>query len=200
MFPLHRRRPRSRNTPVSINDSSAAVRAVNYLISTGCQKIGLMNCNINFKYAQHREKGYYRALRQAGLTANPDWIVHISTISYQLAYSNALHILSLPDRPDAVFACSDVFALAVVNAAGKLGLKVPDDLSVIGFDNVYLSAMCDPAITTIEQPSFQLGLQACELLLEKIKFPNTPFRQIILDTELIVRESTRLPLGGSSRT
>lgn len=159
-----------------------------------------MNCNINFKYAQHREKGYYRALRQAGLTANPDWIVHISTISYQLAYSNALHILNLPDRPDAVFACSDVFALAVVNAAGKLGLKVPDDLSVIGFDNVYLSAMCDPAITTIEQPSFQLGLQACELLLEKIKFPNTPFRQIILDTELIVRESTRLPLGGSSRT
>lgn len=182
---------------VSIDDVRASRTAVNYLLSTGCKKIGLMNCNMKFKYARHREKGYYQALENAGLPANPDWIVHISSISYQLAYSNALHILSLPNRPDAVFACSDVFALAVVNAAKKLNLNVPEDVSVVGFDNVYLSTMTDPSITTIEQPSYQLGLQACELLLEKIKSPKAPIKQIILDTELVVRESTRLPILSS---
>lgn len=184
---------------VGIDDKKAARTAMNYLISTGCRKIGLMNCNMKFKYAQHREKGYYQALENAGLSANPDWIVHISTISYQLAYSNALHVLSLPNRPDSIFACSDVFALAIVNAAKKLNLKVPDDISVVGFDNVYLSTMADPPITTIEQPSYQLGLQACELLLEKIKFPNASSKQIILDTELIVRKSTKLPAAFSSK-
>ena len=177
---------------VCINDATAATQAVNYLISTGCKKIGLINCNMSFKYARHREKGYLQALQAANLPFNPAWSAHISSIDYNLAYSNALHILSQEDRPDAIFACSDVFAVATINAAKKLGLRVPEDVSVVGFDNVYLSTMSDPPLTTIEQPCYQLGLQACELLLEKIKNPQAPIKQIILNTELIVRGSTKL--------
>ena len=177
---------------VSIDDVKASTQAVNYLISTGCKKIGLINCNMNFKYARHREKGYQLALTEANLPINPSWVLHMSTINYSLAYSNILHILSQPDHPDAFFACSDVYAFAVVNAAKKIGLRVPEDISVVGFDNVYLSTMSDPAITTIEQPSYQLGLQACELLFEKIQYPQAPNKQIIFGTELIVRGSTNL--------
>lgn len=177
---------------VNIDDVKASTQAVNYLISTGCKKIGLINCNMNFKYARHREKGYRQALTAAGLPINPSWILHLSSVTYSVAYSNILHLLSQPDHPDAFFACSDVYAFAAINAAKKLGFRVPEDISVVGFDNVYLSTMSDPPITTIEQPSYQLGLQACELLLEKIKFPQVPNKHIILETELIVRGSTKL--------
>ncbi len=177
---------------VSIDDTKASSQAVDYLIATGCKKIGLFNCNATFRFSAHREKGYLQSLEKANLPVNPDWKVYLSSISYSLAYANALHILSQAERPDAIFACSDVFAIAIINAAKKLKLRVPEDLSVIGFDNIYLSTMSEPAITTIAQPSFQLGFQACELLLEKIRTTDAPIKQILLNTELIVRESTKL--------
>lgn len=177
---------------VSIDDRAAAKKAVNYLISIGCRKIGLVNSNLSFHYAQQREQGYWEALKAAGLDANPSWIAHISTVDYNLALSNALHILSQPDRPDAIFAVSDVYAVSIIKAAAKLGLKVPEDLSVIGFDNIDLTSMTTPAITTIDQPSYQIGYQSCELLIEKIGNPAMEDKHIILDTELVVRESTAL--------
>lgn len=177
---------------VSIDDFEAARKAVNYLISTGCKKIGMINSNKKFKYARHREKGYLAALEEAGLEQNPDWISHISSINYNLALSNAKHILSLKNRPDALFSSSDVFAAAAVRAAKELNLRIPEDVSIIGFDNIELSVICDPKITTVEQPSYEIGFQACELLIEKIKNPGIADKQIILNTELIVRESTKM--------
>lgn len=177
---------------VSIDDVASAKKAVNYLISTGRHKIGFINANKQFKYARHREKGYMEAMHEANLEINPSWITHISSINYRMALSNALHILKLPERPDAFFTCSDVFAISAINAAKQLNLKVPTDVSVIGFDNIELSIMSDPPVTTIEQPSLQLGYQACELLIEKINNPESAVKQIILDTELIVRNSTVL--------
>lgn len=178
---------------ISINDVTSSMTAVNYLISTGCRKIGLMNSSPKFKYARHREKGFFLAMNEHGLETNNAWISHISSINYNLAYSTALHILQLKNRPDAMFACSDVFGIAIVNAAKKLGLRVPEDLSVVGFDNIDVSLMSDPPLTTIDQPKFQLGYQAGELLINKIKSPDTIDKQIILNTELIIRGSTRLP-------
>lgn len=177
---------------VSIDDVAAAKKAVNYLISTGCKKIGMLNCNMKFKYARHREKGYLAALKEANMEINPDWVTHVSSINYNLAFSKAKYILSLPNRPDAFFTCSDVFAVSAIRAAKELGLRVPEDVSVVGFDNIELSIMSDPPITTIEQPSFDIGLQACELLIEKINNPQVADRQIILNTELIVRKSTKM--------
>lgn len=177
---------------VSINDIESAKKAVNYLISTECKKIAYLNCNLQFKYARHREKGYLQALADAGLESDPSWISHIPYINYQLALSNAKHILSLDNRPDSIFACSDVFAIAAIQAAKEVGLRVPDDISIIGFDNIDLSVMSDPQLTTISQPCYNIGFQACDLLIEKIQNTNLPDRQIVLDTELIVRGSTRL--------
>lgn len=178
---------------VSIDDVQSAEMAVNYLISTGRRKIGLINSSLKFKYARHREKGYLSALRQAGLETQDAWITHVLSIDYNLAYSSILTILQLPDRPDALFACSDVYGIAGVNAAKSLGLRVPEDVAVVGFDDVATAEMSNPPLTTVKQPMFQMGYQACDLLMSQIRQPQTSNKQIILKTELLVRGSTALP-------
>lgn len=176
---------------VSIDDISAAYRAVNYLISSGCRRIGMVNCSVNYKYARHRLEGYRRALDQAGLPFSPDLYAGIPSIDYTLAYSAAMQLLHSEPAPDAIFASSDVLAAATINAAHTLGIRVPEDLSVIGFDNVITSQIAQPAITTIAQPCFQMGQQACSILVDKIANPELHDRQILLSTELVIRESTR---------
>ena len=176
---------------VSIDDVSAAYKAVKYLISTGCRKIGFVNCSLKYKYARHRRDGYLRALEDAGLEYNPEWYVSIPTIDYTLAYSAILQTLNAGAAPDAFFSCSDVYAAATINAAQRLGIRVPEDLSVIGFDNIETSRMTLPAITTIAQPGFQMGQQACSMLVEKILNPQQPDRHMLLSTELVIRDSTR---------
>jgi DNA-binding LacI/PurR family transcriptional regulator len=175
---------------VSIDNVTAARKAAEYLISCGCKKIALLNSDLRKRYARQREQGYAEALRKAGLEIRDEWVAHISSIDYALAFSYASNILNQPERPDAFFAVSDVFAVGALHASRKLGLRVPEDIAVIGFDNVEVSSMTDPAITTIAQPSAQIGYQSCELLIERINKPSATRKQIILDTELIVREST----------
>ena len=175
---------------VSVDDISAGFRAVNYLLSTGRQKIGMINCSLKYKYARHRRQGYLQALSKAGLEFNPEWYVSIPSVDYSLAYSAIMQALSADPVPDAIFASSDVFAAATINAAKNLGIRVPEDLSVIGVDTVEASRMTHPTITTIAQPGFQLGQQACSILVETIANPSLPRRHILLNTELIIREST----------
>jgi LacI family repressor for deo operon, udp, cdd, tsx, nupC, and nupG len=175
---------------VSIDDLTAARRATSYLAACGCKKIALINSNLRHQFARHREQGYLEALGEAGLEKNANWIAHISSVDYTSALPYAMNILSSPNRPDGVFAISDVFAVAAIHAAKRLGLRIPEDVSIIGFDNVAVSSMTDPPITTIEQPGIQIGYQALELLIEKINNPTIGKKQIILETELIVREST----------
>lgn len=177
---------------VIINDFAAAKKATEYLISCGRKKIAMINSPLLFKYAQYREEGFRQAMQNSGLAINECWIIHLSTISYNLTMSNAMHLFNQTDRPDAVFAVSDVYAVGAIQAAKNLGLRVPEDIAVVGFDNIEISMISDPTITTISQPSFEIGFQASELLIEKINNPNAPSKHIILDTELIVRDSTPL--------
>ena len=99
-------------------------------------------------------------------------------------------MLSTPERPDALFCVSDVFAAAAINAANALHLRIPEDVAIIGFDNTTFSTMVIPSLTTVSQPSYRMGQQACELLFERIENPAAPARRVILSTELIVRDST----------
>lgn len=178
---------------VSIDDIAAARKATEYLIACGCKKIGLLNSAMQHQYARKREDGFRQALEEAGLPVYEEMIAHISSVNYKLALSHAENILRESSvRPDAFFAVSDVFAVAALRVARQNHLRVPQDISVIGFDNIEVSAMTNPPITTIEQPSFQIGYQACQLLAEKICNPSTAPRKIILGTELIARGSTAL--------
>jgi LacI family repressor for deo operon, udp, cdd, tsx, nupC, and nupG len=175
---------------VSIDNTLAARRAVQFLLSVGYSRIALVNSSLTFKYAQDRQAGYEQVLTECGLPVRPEWIVHISDVNYSLALSAAEQLLALPEPPDAIFAVSDVIAAAVVKVAKKMGVRVPQDLGVIGFDNTEISLMCEPSISTINQPRYEIGTYACDLLLEQIGNPRAPARHLLLNTELIAREST----------
>lgn len=175
---------------VSIDDYEAATNAAEYIVSCNCNKIAMINGPMSFKYAVKRQEGFIDTLRKRDISIRPDWIVSLPEVDYQMAYSAVCRLLNSEVRPNAFFVISDIFAAAVIRAAKRFNLSVPDDIIVVGFDNLDLSMMTCPSITTVNQPSFQLGYSACELLLDSINHPDMVPKSLILDTELIIREST----------
>ena len=176
---------------VSIDDTAAARTATSYLISTGHTKIALINCNADYRLSKHRERGYVQAMTEAGIPVRENWILRMSTVNYFTVHAYIRQLLEPEDRPNAIFACCDIYGMAAINAAQQLGLRVPEDLSVIGFDNTNISSMTNPTLTTVAQPISQIGSQTCELLIAKIRTHQPVNQHIILDTELIIRNSTR---------
>lgn len=103
---------------------------------------------------------------------------------------SALKKAEIEPRPNAFFVASDIFAAAVIRAAKRFKLNVPKDIMVVGFDNIEFSTMTCPSITTVNQPRLQLGYTACEMLLEMMENPSSSPKSLILDAELVIREST----------
>ncbi len=95
----------------------------------------------------------------------------------------------LPAKPDAVFAASDIMAIGAIRAVREAGLKVPDDIAFVGFDDLPMSTLANVQLTTVRQPVVQFGVKAVEILIEQIEGGNTTPRRTILDTELVIRES-----------
>lgn len=177
---------------VSIDDLAAGRTATEHLISQGCRRIALLSGPSEYKYSRYRQKGYIQALLTAGMEPDPDLIVEFPEINYELTIASSMQLLRTAEPPDGFVTTSDVFAASVIRSAYLVGLRVPQDLKVIGFDNIDISSMTVPSLTTIDQPRMRLGLIACELLIEKISSPSIPNKTILLDTELIVRESTSI--------
>lgn len=175
---------------VSIDDIYSSQIAINYLLSTGRTRIALINSMLTNAYARFREKGFLEALSKAGLIPNNDWIIHISNIDFDITVSVISALLKEQDRPDAFYCVSDVYGAAAIKAIQNSNLRVPEDIAVIGFDNIDLAKMVVPSLTTISQPKMQMGHQSCELLLNLIENPSSPTQHILLNTELIVRDST----------
>jgi DNA-binding LacI/PurR family transcriptional regulator len=180
-----------RTSSVAIDDTAAAVKAVNYLLSIGRTRIALLNSSLVYRFATHREAGYRTALEGAGVPVDERLILHLPPdFRVDSAISAAEALLSAPERPDAFFAASDTYAAAILRACRRLGLAVPKDVAVVGFDNTSLCMITDPTITTMVQPAFQIGFLACHLLVEKIRSKNTLNKHIVLDSDLMVRGST----------
>ena len=111
-------------------------------------------------------------------------------ISYALAYSALTHLFDSGEVPDGIFAVSDTFGAAVVRAAHTTGIEIPRDLKVVGFDNAELSTMLTPTLTTVNQPRYRMGYSACRILIDLLAGYELGSRSMVLETELIVREST----------
>ncbi len=130
-------------------------------------------------------------MNAAGLPVVDRWVCPVPDVSYDLALASAQRLLDDQDRPDAFVTVSDILAMAVINAASHYHLTVPDDIMVTGFDNIAISKMMNPTITTVSQPRFQMGYTAVELLFsDTVAHPCSNPRCINMNTELIVRAST----------
>lgn len=176
---------------VSIDDIQAGVNVVDYLASLGRKRIAIINGPEYFKYAAHRFLGYKQGLEKSNLPYDPQLVVNLPNVSYDLAMSAAMQLINASYRPDAFFATLDVFAVAILRAAHLCGFRVPDDFVVVGFDNIDITTVTIPTITTVNQPKLQLGFTACEILFERLQNPNSPIQKVLLETELIIRESTK---------
>lgn len=177
---------------VSINDIASARIAVEHLLAQGRRRIAFINGPLHYKYARHRMEGYVAAHEDAGIPIKDEYIIQLPEIDSDLATSSALQLLSLSEPPDAFFAISDVYGAAILRACYLSNRSVPEQVAVVGFDNLEISKSLIPSLTTVNQPKSQLGYMAAENLFEKLADPAIPSKKILLDTELIVRESSAL--------
>ena len=181
---------------VDSDNLSGAITATEYLIGLGHRRIGFLAGRPDLESAQLREQGYRRALETAGIAFDPQ-LVRVGGFQAETARSAARELLVAEERPTAIFAANDVSAIETIAVAADLGLVVPGDLSVIGFDNVPESALCDPPLTTVEQSIQQMGYEAVRMLIGLIDNPSSPPEQVVLPTRLVERSSCR-PLAAGS--
>ena len=179
----------ARVSHVSIDNFAASQKAVKHLLALGHRRIGLISCDNDYLSTIHRETGYRQALLDAGVRPEPGLEID-GDYSFKSGLRAAGQLLSLKERPTAVFCISDLMAAGAIRAAKERGLKVPGDFAVVGFDNISLAYMCDPMLTTVSQPKYDLGCTAMELLLRQIRGEMKEPQDLILEFELIIREST----------
>ena len=173
---------------VGINDVDASRQLVRHLVESGRQRIALINHDLSYKYAQLRQQGYQQELRSRRL----EWqaITYASALSFSAGKQAMATLLQGETRPDAVFAISDTLAAGAMSAIRQAGLRVPQDIAVAGFDGTELAEMVSPPLTTIAQPSRDIGRKAFSLLQQKMDNPHAPTERVMMDWRLIVRAST----------
>lgn len=178
-------------TTVASQNLEGAVAATSHLIELGHTRIGFLAGRPDLESARLREQGYIEAVVRAGLSYDKD-LIRVGGFTPEQAEEPARELLTLQDRPTAVFAANDVTAIETVKVARDMGLDVPGDLSVVGFDNIPESALADPPLTTIDQSIQDMGYEAARLLIRLIESPEgaTPIH-LTLPTRLVVRQSTR---------
>lgn len=163
--------------------------AAEHLIRLGHRRIAMLAGRADLQSAHLREQGYRQAMAAAGLSTYD--LVRNGDYDQTVSGDAARWLLSKDDPPTAIFAANDVSALATMRVADELRLRVPEDLSVVGFDNIPESALCTPPLTTIEQPIQEMGRIATEMLVKLIPGRAIEETHITLPTRLVVRQSTR---------
>ncbi len=180
---------------VSIDNYAAAREAMAHLIWLGHERIGLVSSENQYISTRLRYEGYRDALCEAALPLRADYVrLGDSDYSFKSGFDSAAQLLSLPDRPTALLCISDMLALGAIASAREMGLRVPEDVTVVGFDDVEHTTMFHPHVTTVAQPCAGIGERAMALLEGAISRSGPP-RETLLPHRLIVRESSAPPSG-----
>jgi LacI family transcriptional regulator len=166
--------------------------ATGHLLDLGHRRIALLSGRPDLQSAQLREQGYREAMRDAGIPVE-EILVEIGAYEPAVSAEAARRLLAGDRPPTAVFAANDLSAIAAVTVATELGLRVPEDLSVVGFDNIPDSALCRPPLTTVDQPIQEMGRRAIDLLVKLIRGDTVDTTHVTLATRLVVRDSTARP-------
>ncbi len=183
---------------VATTNYRGAYDAVVYLLELGHRRIGFITGPLGTGCARERLAGYKAALTDHGVVVDPQLIYEGQFFQPQ-GYQGAHHLLALPDPPTAIFASNDMMAFGVMEAARERGLRLPDDLSIVGFDDIPQASHVHPQLTTVRQPLEEMGRRASLLLLHYIEHPTAEVERIELPTELIIRESCQAPRAFPAR-
>jgi LacI family transcriptional regulator/LacI family repressor for deo operon, udp, cdd, tsx, nupC, and nupG len=179
---------------VVIDDYHGAFTATKYLIDTGCKRIAFCGSSLHLEIVKNRMNGYKDALRLHEMNVDNDYILECD--SRELAEQQIPEIMKRENRPDAFFCINDDTAIGVIHAVKRLGLKIPDDVSICGFTNGERAKACDPMLTTMDQRGNEIGHQAANILINKVE-GITPLNRVdkqVVRTNLVVRDTTKAPM------
>jgi LacI family transcriptional regulator len=176
---------------VVVDDQKASFQAVDYLVKTACRRIAYIGGPDNLYVSKERELGYRRALQANALQPDDELIIHCKDL-HTGPVEAVLRLLSLDEPPDAIFCMNDPIAIQVMQILKERQIKIPEEISLIGFTNEPVSNFIEPSLTTVAQPSYEMGKMAASLLIGQLERPHS-FKPstIVLETKLIIRNSTR---------
>lgn len=174
-------------TTVSVDDFKGGYEATKHLLSLKHRKISIIAEHA--RSSIQRINGFKEALAESGINFEEKSLVKTSA-TIENGKKVGLKLLRLKERPTAIFACNDLLAIGVIHAAKEVGINIPDELSVVGFDNTILSTITEPRLTTISQPIQDMGAKVIDMLIEEIEKETTLKQKMLFWPELIVREST----------
>ena len=188
--------PDSRISAVSINDHQAAYQMTRHLIDLGHQRIGFITGHPRQSVSAPRLAGYQQAIAECGADPGPELVVQ-GMFNYRSGLDAAEILLALPERPTAIFASNDDMAAATIAVAHRLGLDVPGDLTVTGFDDTALATTIWPALTTVHQPIVEMAEAAVQCLVRQVQAERgrlpAPAQHLVTDFTLIRRQSDAAP-------
>jgi DNA-binding LacI/PurR family transcriptional regulator len=174
---------------VIIDDRRSASTAVSHLVERGYKKIAHFGGPCGLGICEQRKAGYRDALQAAGLAINEEMIL-IGGLHEEDGYASMERVLSGNWMPDAIFAVNDPVAIGAFQKIKEAGLRIPEDVAILGYSNNRITTLVDPPLTTVFQPSFEMGKEAARILIDGITKNQAESQTIILEAKLIVRRST----------
>lgn len=173
---------------VNINDYDGIHKGLKYLTKQGHERIAFISGSTATLSSQRRIRAYKAFLKRESIPYRPEYIIE-GDYSWKSGYRAAQQIQLLKERPTAVFSANDMMALGFIKAMVQGGLRIPEDYSVIGYDNIEMSSLSMPGLTTIDQPKYEVGRMAEHLLVKRLRGQTHQENQVIMETRVVERES-----------
>lgn len=177
---------------VSVDNAAGAAEAVKHLASLGHRRIALLSGLEYYSVGAERRRGYVEGLVGSQLPVDEE-LIRDGEFEREAARRATHDLLSLPDPPSAIFSANNTMSLGALQAIHERGLRVPENVSLVGFDDMPWQVATQPPLTCISQPTYEIGAAAARLLMERIEHPGRPAQRVVLDTKLIVRASSAAP-------
>lgn len=187
---LDRKVPDSHFPTVTIDNVKSAYQATRHLVELGHTRIAHITGDLGTQTGLDRLAGFKKVIEEFHLEVRDSWIQE-GNYSREAGYRKMKYLLGLWEKPTAVFAANDLIAIGAYQAVIEEDLKIPDDISIIGLDDIDMASIVRPGLTTMRFPKHELGQKAAEILIKEIENPNLERNDVILDTELVVRGSTK---------
>ncbi len=181
--------PGARGCSVGIDLESAGYQGTRHLLEHTCSRVGLITFLAEAANIEQINRGYFRALHEYGLEVNPDWIGRVPGFSLEHGAEGARRLLEQAQPPQAIFCVADTLALGALKAIRQAGLRVPQDIALVGFNDIPQAELVEPALTSVAAPTVQMGKEAMRLLRDLVAGKTPARRQITLPVQLVRRQS-----------
>lgn len=174
---------------VVVDNVEGAYQMTRHLLEMGHTRIGIITGPMGVATSAERIEGHRRALVEAGVEICDDLVME-GDYRQPSGHERALEFLRMPSPPTAVFACNDLMAVGALSAIEEAGLMVPNDVAVVGFDDIAIASAVKPRLSTMAQPMYEIGVIASRMLIGRIKSPTKPYQTVVLQPQLVIRESS----------